>query len=281
MTNEIASEAAEASNSPDDAESSPVLNEAVETDENNPDATSESDDANPESASPKSRAQERIEQLVAEKKDSENQATAAKEIAEYWRQQALKQKEPEVESKPDPKPRIEDFDYDQDKWADALTDWTDRQIEIKAEAVVSKSLSKQRTQSEQEAKAQQFKAASAEFAKEHADFEDVAYNPALPLTKDMFAIIQESEHGPALVYELGKNIEKARVISQMPAQQQAMALGRIEATLSQPAPKPQPSKAPEPPNPVTDGVTPTVDPSKMSIDQWMKWRAKELSSKRS
>lgn len=281
MTNELASEAAEASTTPDVADTSPVLEQTVEPDANDPDASSESDDVEPESVSPKSRAQERIEQLVAKNKETEANATAAKEIAEYWRQQALKEKEPVVENKPDPKPRLEDFEYDQDKWADALTDWADRQIDAKTEAAVTKSITKQRTQSEQEAKAQQFKAASDAFASEHPDYNDVAYNPALPLTKEMFAIIQESDKGPALVYELGKNIEKARAISQLPAQQQAMALGRMEASLSQPAPKPQPSKAPEPPNPVTDGATPSVDPSKMSIDAWMKWRADELRSKRS
>jgi hypothetical protein len=110
------------------------------------------------------------------------------------------------------------------------------------------------------------------------DFEQVAYNPKLPVTNVMAETIQASDIGPDIAYFLGSNPKEAERISRLSPFLQAKEIGKIEAKLSEnpPAVK-KTSSAPTPITPVTARTTgspayDTTDPRSiktMSASQWI------------
>lgn len=109
------------------------------------------------------------------------------------------------------------------------------------------------------------------------DFEQVAYNPKLPITNEMAQTIQASEVGPDMAYYLGSNPKEAERISRLSPLLQAKELGKIEAKLSDNPPVKKTSSAPPPIAPVTarSSGSPsfdTTDPrsvKNMSTSEWI------------
>jgi hypothetical protein len=109
------------------------------------------------------------------------------------------------------------------------------------------------------------------------DFEQVAYNPKLPITSEMAQAIQYSDIGPDLAYHLGANPKEAERISRLPPLLQAKEIGRIEAKLAADPPTKKTSSAPSPISPVTARSTgspayDTTDPRSiktMSTSDWI------------
>lgn len=109
------------------------------------------------------------------------------------------------------------------------------------------------------------------------DFEQVAYNPKLPITDVMAQTIQASDVGPEVAYYLGSNPQEAARISRLTPFLQAKEIGRIEAKLaSDPAPLKKSTSAPSPITPVTNRATAiaydTTDPraaKTMSTSEWI------------
>jgi hypothetical protein len=83
------------------------------------------------------------------------------------------------------------------------------------------------------------------------DFEQVAYNPKLPITNVMAETIQSSDIGPELAYYLGTNPKDAERISRMTPLAQAKEIGKIEAKLANDPPVKRTTSAPAPISPVT------------------------------
>jgi hypothetical protein len=109
------------------------------------------------------------------------------------------------------------------------------------------------------------------------DFEQVAYNPKLPITNVMAETIQSSEIGPDLAYYLGSNPKDAERISRMSPLAQAKEIGKIEAKLSSNPPVKKTTSAPAPISPVTARSSgapayDTTDPrsiKNMSASEWI------------
>jgi len=109
------------------------------------------------------------------------------------------------------------------------------------------------------------------------DFEQVAYNPKLPITNVMAETIQSSEVGPELAYYLGSNPKEADRISRMAPLAQAKEIGKIEAKLASDPPVKRTTSAPAPITPVTARSTgspafDTTDPRStktMTDSQWI------------
>jgi len=109
------------------------------------------------------------------------------------------------------------------------------------------------------------------------DFEQVAYNPKLPVTNVMAEAIQSSEIGPELAYYLGSNPKEADRISRMTPLGQAKEIGKIEAKLVSAPPVKKTTSAPAPISPVTarssgSPAYDTTDPRStktMSDSQWI------------
>lgn len=110
------------------------------------------------------------------------------------------------------------------------------------------------------------------------DFQQVAYNPRLPITDVMAETIQYSEVGPDLAYFLGSNPKEAERISRLSPILQAKEIGRIEAKLaSDPPAAKKTTSAPAPISPVSPSskgtpVYDTTDPRSiktMSTSEWI------------
>jgi len=111
----------------------------------------------------------------------------------------------------------------------------------------------------------------------YEDFEQVAYNPKLPITNVMAEAIQSSDIGPELAYHLGINPKEADRISKLSPLAQAKEIGRIEAKLAADPPVKRTSSAPAPISPVSARSTgspayDTTDPRSiktMTDSQWI------------
>ena len=109
------------------------------------------------------------------------------------------------------------------------------------------------------------------------DFEQVAYNPKLPITNEMAQTIQSSDVGPDMAYYLGSNPKEAERISRLSPLQQAKELGKIEAKLAESPVVKKTSSAPAPIAPITarstgSSATDTTDPrsiKSMSTSEWI------------
>ena len=109
------------------------------------------------------------------------------------------------------------------------------------------------------------------------DFEQVAYNPKLPITNVMAETIQSSDIGPELAYYLGSNPKDAERISRMSPLSQAKEIGKIEAKLAAEPPVKRTTSAPAPISPVSARSTgapalDTTDPrsiKNMTTSQWI------------
>ena len=111
----------------------------------------------------------------------------------------------------------------------------------------------------------------------YEDFEQVAYNPNLPITTVMAQTIQASEIGPEVAYYLGANPKEADRISRLEPMIQAKEIGRIEAKLVTDPPVKKSTSAPSPISPVTarnsgNPAYDTTDPRSvktMSASEWI------------
>ena len=112
----------------------------------------------------------------------------------------------------------------------------------------------------------------------YADFEQIAYNPKLPVTETMAQTIQSSDIGPDVIYYLGSNPKEADRIARLNPLLQAREIGKIEAKLGANPPAKKTSTAPAPIAPVTARTstgTPaydTTDPRSvkaMSTSDWI------------
>jgi hypothetical protein len=111
----------------------------------------------------------------------------------------------------------------------------------------------------------------------YEDFEQVAYNPNLPITTVMAQTIQASEIGPEVAYYLGVNPKEADRISRLEPIIQAKEIGRIEAKLVTDPPVKKSTSAPSPISPVTarnsgNPAFDTTDPRSvktMSASEWI------------
>ncbi len=109
------------------------------------------------------------------------------------------------------------------------------------------------------------------------DFEQVAYNQALPISNVMAQAIQASDIGPELIYHLGSNPKEADRIARLPAILQAKEIGRLEATMASNPPVRKTSSAPAPIAPVTarangSAAYDTTDPRSikaMTTSEWI------------
>ena len=112
----------------------------------------------------------------------------------------------------------------------------------------------------------------------YEDFEQVAYNPKLPITTVMADTIRASDVGPEVAYYLGTNVKETERIARLPPILQAKEIGKIEARLADNPPVKRTTSAPAPITPVTargsnnNPSYDTTDPrsiKNMSTSEWI------------
>jgi len=182
-------------------------------------------------------------------------------------------REPEA---PAEMPTLEKFGYDEAKYTAAITDYVRNLTKAEAKTV----LEQERHEIERQARTQTFRQREAEFAASVEDYAEKVYDPSLPLTATVVELIAESDIGPKVAYHLAENPDIARSLASMTSTQAAREFGKLEFKLSNvPAKKPVSTAPPPPPKIVASEPEVEKDPEKMSVDEWVKWREKQIAKK--
>lgn len=153
-------------------------------------------------------------------------------------------------------------------------------VEAYAQALAEKraaELVQQREVQQQQAQVLESHRDREEAAREkYDDYEDVVYNPKLPITPIMAQTIQASDMGPDVAYYLGTNPKEAERIARMPAIAQAKEIGKLEAKIASGPPVKKTTSAPSPISPVSarsaSSTLDTTDPraaKQMSASEWI------------
>jgi hypothetical protein len=210
-------------------------------------------------------AKEQSRVFTQEELDAAIGKRLAREQRKWEREQTQRQAEAQTLRAPATIPSVDQFESTE-AYADALA-------YQKAEQLLA-----QREQARQQsAILESYHEREEEARSKYDDFEQVAYNPKLPVTNVMAETIQSSEIGPELAYYLGSNPKEAERISRMTPLSQAKEIGKIEAKLVSAPPVKKTTSAPAPISPVTARSSgapayDTTDPRStktMSASEWI------------
>ena len=213
---------------------------------------------------PKRSARERINELTKRAHEAEREA-------QRWRE-AAERKTADPSEKPNP-----DKFGSYDEYVEALADW-------KADQRVAESFKRRDAERSQaaearaaEAKAQAWAERQSEFREATPDYDAVVGKSAVQIAPHVVDTLLDSESGPELAYHLAKRPETVKRINALSPLSAARELGRIEATLSNPAaPQVKPaSKAPAPITPVRSSAPAAVDLASANMDQYIAARRKQ------
>lgn len=214
--------------------------------------------------------QERVNEITRARREAERER-------DYWRQQAeqAKQAQPSQHAaqSSDKPPSIADFNYDVDQWSAAMTEYAVKQAASNAEKTLTTKAQQERQQSAQRS----YEERAAKYAADHPDFDKAVddLSRTVRFSPELIEAVSVSEHGPAVVHYLAQHLDEADSISRLPAHLAALKLGRIEAQVSAPKPKPV-TKAPDPAPTLGGGAAASKDPDRMTSDEWLAWRNKQL-----
>lgn len=230
--------APEATAAPENAQNAP------EVAENQPDQTSEE----------KKFTQAEIDAMISKR--------LAREQRKWEREQKLRAATPALSAEP---PQQENF-ASPEAYAEAL-----------AERKAAELLARREAERQQAEILETYHEREEEIRNKYEDFEQVAYNPRLPITQVMAETIQASDIGPEVAYYLGSNPKEADRIAKLSPFLQAKEIGKIEAKLADNPPVKKSSSAPTPITPVTPRggtarVLDTTDPrsiKEMSTSEWI------------
>jgi chromosome segregation ATPase len=222
--------------------------------------------------------QKRIDELTAEKYSSKSEIERLNRELEQLRQSQQAPKPP-VQQQEDREPTLEDFDFDSVAMARELARREARKI-VEEER---RALAEQQEKQKQEEIKRRFDKAQATFQQEHPDYVQTAYNPlASYYPPDMVEAIYESEVGPQLAYELGRNLESTEKLLSMSLAQRAREIGRIEARL-QAKPTAQArtvTQAPAPVSTLSPSAPVNVSMDDMSMDEYAAKRKQQIAARR-
>ena len=164
------------------------------------------------------------------RKEKQNAAKAAHDLAKLQAEMQARTANP---------PAPDDFE-NAHAYAEALAEQKAQQLILRREA-----------ERQQAAVLEAYQDREEDARSKYDDFEQVAYNPNLPVTDYMAQAIQASDIGPEVIYHLGSNPKEAQRIANLPPILQAKEIGRIEAKLASDPPTKRTSTAPAPLAPVT------------------------------
>lgn len=261
---EMESTVIETAEAAEPTESAPV--ETEETEETGDEAAAES-----HSEKTKRGIQKRFDEMTAARREAERREEQARRDAEYWREMAMRQGQPqqppqEEEVFTKPKPTREQFEYDEDQYLEALTDWKLEQREAKAQAQAAKQRQAETQKSIEQTAYAQVEKGRAEFK----DFDTVTNDVSL-YTQAMATAVLASDIGYKISYYLGKNPQEAQKIAALPPARQVLELGKIEERLSR-SPEKKQTGAPPPITPVGTRSAANAEPDAAKDPEgWQAW----------
>jgi hypothetical protein len=213
---------------------------------------------------PKRSARERINELTKRAHEAEREVQRLREASE--------RKPAESTEKP-----IPDRFGSYDEYVEALADW-------KADQRVAESFKRRDAERAQaaearaaEAKAQAWHERQSALREDTPDYDAVVGKSSVQVAPHVVDTLLDSDLGPELVYHLAKHPETVKRINSLSPLAAAREIGRIEATLSNPAaPQIKPaSKAPAPITPVRSSAPAAVDLASANMDQYIAARRKQ------
>lgn len=117
-------------------------------------------------------------------------------------------------------------------------------------------------------------------SEQFADFQSAVQTlDAIGITGEQVHALLGMDDAHKVIYILGKDPDEASRILSLPPLQQGRELERLASKPAPVAPPKAVSKAPAPVKPVDGGTTADVDTSKMSMEEWAKWRAKSTKNR--
>lgn len=240
----------------------------------------------------------RIDELTTEKYAERRRADLAEQRNRDLEQQLQLREEPKDKPAPKPRPKLADFGYDQEKYEDAVFEWSQDHFAGVARETVREEL---RAANEKRAEVRReatFEEREQEYASANPDYMELTRSEDLKISTVLKDVVTDSPIAPQIFHYLAKNKALAAQISQLPNLAVAREVGRIEARLENtgpatsptspaaapvnalapsapPAPPLKVSSAP-PPTPKVDAVAPvvSVDPNNMTDKQFAAWRRK-------
>jgi hypothetical protein len=246
-----------------------TLGEAIETSDTGSSVSTVEDDNGEQHTKPKKGFEKRISKVVSER-------DRARQELEYWKQQALQQKQYETPQEPVYQPQVgkparEMFNTDE-QYFEALSDWK-----------VEQRLQEREMLNQQRKLVETYQTRAQEFAKERPDFFDIINDAQdLIVAPETGYIIQKSEVGPRIALYLAENAEENDRLNTLDATTRIYELGKLEAKLTASQSKAKPaevrkiSNAPAPLQPVK-GAAPKqkdlYDPS-LTTAEWIALRSK-------
>jgi len=223
----------------------------------------------------RSRAEERINALTKEKYDAQRQAE------EYQRQLAEYQRQLQQQQAPQPEdmPKLSDFDYDEGRYQQAVQAWAGQKQQSFYENLQRQQQDLQ-TQAEQQRQAQVLQQKVSAGVQKYPDFQAKVFDPNLPPLRDVnpaaFQAVIESDVAEDVAYYLASNPQEVYSFASLTPIQAVRKVAQIEGRLSQ---KPTSrSVPPKPPTRVSGNSEAVKDPTKMSTDEFMAWRNKQVQS---
>lgn len=221
----------------------------------------EPDNSSPEPTPPevsKTFSQEELDAIVGKR--------LAREQRKWEREQAQR-----IRTAP-PSPEVPVAPIQPDDFANAQT-YADALAERKAYELVAQRDAEYQRQTTLDA----YQDREEEARGKYDDFDQVAYNPKLPVTDSMAQTIQSSDNGPDVIYYLGSNPKEADRIARLSPLLQAREIGKIEAKIVSNPPAKKTSTAPAPIAPVSARASgspafDTTDPRStkaMTTSEWI------------
>lgn len=170
-------------------------------------------------------------------------------------------------------PKLEHFDYDPEKYATAKADFVAKQkvkeLEVQRQSESQKEMTQRLTSGWEE------KVAKADV--KYEDFDEVVGE--LQPNSPVVIAIMDAENGEDIAYYLGKHIDEAKRIANLPPFSQMREIGKLEAKLlSEPVKPKTPSQAPAPIKPLSGAAAaPTDQPSdEDNLGDWLRKRSKQV-----
>lgn len=211
--------------------------------------------------------QQRINELTFKYRQTERELEAARQRA-----QELESRIASQQAAPPPSqgaPTLEQYNWDMDAWGKALAEHQNANLDN----LLNQRIAAQQQQQQRQQAAQNFETRATAYAAEHPEFNDrvAMLSATVQFPQEIVEAVALSDHGPAIADHLAQHLDEADRIARLPLHLAAQAIGRIEAKVSAPKPKPV-SKAPEPAATLGGGSTPIETPENMTTARWMEWR---------
>lgn len=207
--------------------------------------------------------QERVNEITRARREAERRA-------QYLEQQLAQVISQQQHNSPQSNelPRIENFQTVED-WGAAIAEYSARQALSQAEQRFQQHDQQRSTQQ----LAQGFMVKEQQYAAQHPEYFDAVaeLNATVQLPNEVYEAIAHSDHGPAIAHHLAQHLDEADRLSRMPPHIAAVQIGRLEAKVGAPKPKPV-TQAPNPPPTLGGSAAVSKDPAKMSYADYVKWR---------